>query len=298
MRISLVIPVYNAPQEVTLCLESVAKSLAFQAQTNPALVEVLILDDASAPTTQDLLRGFVQRFPWMQLHLAEKNQGYLANVNKGLELSSGDVKVLLNSDTIIPEQFYQRIIQCFQADASIGVAAPVTSCCSTFSVPMKRGYSVAQMDACIASQAPVYPINIFPDGFCMCLRSSMLEQTGDFDPIYKQGFYEETDLCMRAYKAGWKAVLMDNMFVYHKAHASFLSEDRERLLQGNKKIFEERWAEDFFELRRKYPRDYLKARIYCRVYNRVERFWRKAVRFMAQAIPLRQLRRKVRRMYD
>lgn len=307
MELSVVLPVYNAPDDVAVCLDSVARHLDGKRS------ELLILNDASGPETTELLRAFVRRTssgpedegaaPRLTVRLVEQpqNVGYLRNVNQGLTEAAGDVIVLLNSDTAIPSGFTDRVLACFASDPAIGLASPVGSHCGLFSVPMKPGLTGADvdvMDGFLRSWPPEYPTVILPDGFCFCLRRALLDEVGLFDERYAPGYFEETDLGMRARKAGWNTVLIDNLYVYHKAQASFGAERNCALVRRNEALFASLWGGEFAALRARYPREEHKPRIYRRVYSLPERLWRKSVRFLAQAIPHAATRRRIRRAYN
>lgn len=302
MEVSVILPVYNAPDDVAVCLDSLERHYGGQRR------ELIILDDASGPETAALLAAFVRRLkargadgPVVRLLTQTENRGYLRNVNQGLAEASGAIAVLLNSDTAVPAGFAERVAACFAADPAIGLASPVGSHCGLFSIPMKPGLTGADvdlMDARLRDWPPEYPTIILPDGFCFCMRRAVFEQVGPFDERYEPGYFEETDYGMRARQAGWKTVLIDNLYVYHKAQASFGPQRNQDLVRRNEVLFHQLWGEEFAALRARYPREEHKPRLYRRVYSLPERVWRKSVRFLAQAIPHAPTRRRIRRAYN
>ncbi|MFU8833432.1 MAG: glycosyltransferase, partial [Wenzhouxiangella sp.] len=80
-------------------------------------------------------------------------------------------------------------------------------------------------------------------GFCMLLRKSALDEVGLFDEAYGRGYCEESDLCMRLVRAGWRTVVADNVYVYHRGNASFA--DRDERYRANRKIFDKRWKREY-----------------------------------------------------
>ena len=307
MKLSVIVTVHNAPDDVRVCLESLERHFLACADC-----ELLLVNDASDGETTALLRDFASDSrgnsllsspPGACVRLLENGEalGYLRAANLGLAAARGEILVLLNSDTAVPSFFAERVLACFASDPGIGLAAPVGSHCGLFSIPMKpglRGNDVNVMDECLRPWPPAYPTVILPDGFCFCLRRAVPEQVGMFDEEYGPGYFEETDLGMRARRAGWKTVLIDNLYVYHKARASFGEKRNRELLERNAVLFNSRWGEEFSALRRLHPREEQKARLYARVYSLPERVRRKAVRFLAQAIPVPGLRRDIRRRYN
>jgi GT2 family glycosyltransferase len=90
---------------------------------------------------------------------------------------------------------------------------------------------------------PTYPLVLRAEGFCFCIRRKVIEQQGYLDEIYRHGYYEETDFTVRAIKNGWKSVLIDNLYIGHVRHGSFLSKyERSYLVDKNSKIFKNRWG--------------------------------------------------------
>jgi hypothetical protein len=75
-------------------------------------------------------------------------------------------------------------------------------------------------------------------GFCMAFNKFAVERIGLFNEKFGVGYGEENDWSMRAIKAGYKNLLVTDLFVYHKNSASFGSQERETLFKANSKILE------------------------------------------------------------
>jgi GT2 family glycosyltransferase len=89
---------------------------------------------------------------------------------------------------------------------------------------------------------PTYPPVLKAEGFCFSIRRKVIEQQGYLDEVYGHGYYEETDFTVRAIKNGWKSVLIDNLYIGHARHRSFLNKyKRDILVDKNSKIFKTRW---------------------------------------------------------
>ena len=118
---SVVIPAFNAPQELDGCLESVAAS-------TPAGTEVVVIDDASTdPATREVLADWRRRAHGGWRFLAnQRNLGFVATANRGMRETAGDV-VLLNADTVVTEGWLVGLGRCLAADAAIATATPWTN---------------------------------------------------------------------------------------------------------------------------------------------------------------------------
>ena len=222
--IDVVIPVYNAPDDVRLCVESALAHLRPD-------VRVVVIDDASPdPRIAPLLDGFAQRVhPQLVILRNEKNLGFTGTANRGMQLSRADV-VLLNSDTIVSAGWLDAIMHCAATDPRIGTITPFSNNAEILSFPKfcennpwPPGLDPGPVNASFAAAAvPVYPDLPTGVGFCFYVRRALLDEIGDFDSeVFGAGYGEENDLCLRAAKAGWRNVLADNAFVVHTGERSF-----------------------------------------------------------------------------
>lgn len=236
MHISIIIPIYNALDDVKKCLESVLK-------INFNLCDVILVNDCSEKITTDFLRAFVQENDkHFRLLENEENLGFPKTCNKGMKSSNSDILVLLNSDTIIPACFCEKVIACFSQDNKIGIASPLRTNGGQYSITSYRNWSVEKMNRHLEKKHKTsYPIVPSSEGLCFCIRREVIEQQGYLDEIWGKGYHEEVDFAFRANTNGWKNVLIDNLFIFHKMHASFGSEQRKILIEQNNKIFKERW---------------------------------------------------------
>jgi GT2 family glycosyltransferase len=91
--VSVVIPVYNAAEELDRCLASVNSTV-------PNSTEVVVIDDASPdPSVAAVLRRWREKTPASWKFIANpENRGFVGTANRGMQLTQNDV-VLLNSDT-------------------------------------------------------------------------------------------------------------------------------------------------------------------------------------------------------
>ena len=276
MKISVVIPVYNAVEDVKKCLQSVKENFDF------ADGEVIVVDDCSQPETADYLKAEAAANPdKFTLFRNAENSGFPKTCNNGIAKAKGEIVVLLNSDTMIPARFCEKIAACFDSDPLIAVASPIAAYSGSYFIPLRDGETVASMNEKIEKlHKPAYPAIPTAEGFCLCLRKSALDKFGTLDEIYGKGFNEERDLSFRMASKGLRCVLIDNLYVFHKRHASFGSAERKKQLERNDRIFEERWgnlvkAEKDFTKHRN-PIDELRRQIQPKYFKK-GLFWSKSV---------------------
>lgn len=95
MKITIIIPLYNAQEHIVRCLASVAE------QSIPGTVECIIINDCSSDASLQRVRDFLCTYAGdvdFRLILLDKNQGVASARNTGLECATGDYIMFLDSD--------------------------------------------------------------------------------------------------------------------------------------------------------------------------------------------------------
>ena len=220
---TVIIPVHNAPEALANCLESVSRTV-------PNNCEVLLLDDASDdPAVAPLIRKYLGKAgPAWRLEVQTRNLGFVATVNRAMQMTVGDV-VLLNSDTITTPGWLQGLQRCLASDRSIATATPWTNngeivSMPRFCQPNPVPFELQTIARVISETgSPLYPDIPTAVGFCMAISRRALAQLGFFDhELFGMGYGEENDFSMRASAAGYRNVLCDDVYVAHVGGCSFL----------------------------------------------------------------------------
>lgn len=217
--ISVIVPVYNAVEELEQCLDSLELTL------EPG-TEVLVIDDDSYdPAVQNLLASR-QRHGWRFLK-NENNLGFVGTANRGMRETGGDI-VLLNSDTITTPGWLEGLQRCLAYDPLIGTATPWTNNGEIASLPVFCQANPVPADPSAVASAiahyeqPAYPEIPTAVGFCMAISRRAIDRVGYFDEdLFGKGYGEENDFSMRVSAAGMKNVLCDDVYVVHLGGCSF-----------------------------------------------------------------------------
>src|SRR5260221_4503679 len=227
--IDIVVPVYNAPDDLRACVDSVLAHL------RPDVRLVLIDDGSPDPRIAAYFAELEQRaHPQVALLRNEQNLGFTGTANRGMQRSRADV-ILLNSDTIVTAGWLDAIMHCAATDPRTGTITPFSNNAEICSFPRfcednpwPAGADPEPVRKAIAeAAAPTYPDLPTGVGSCMYIRRALLDDVGLFDMAFGAGYGEENDLCLRAARAGWRNVLADNAFVVHTGGKSFAGQKRE-----------------------------------------------------------------------
>jgi GT2 family glycosyltransferase len=247
--VEVVVPIYNAYDVFLTCLYSLLK---YQ-----DIYRIVFLDDCSTdPRVGDLLRTLKKnergRF---RVEANPQNLGYLMTANKGLRMAKNDV-ILLNTDTVVTPGWARKMRACAYSNDRIATVTPFTNNGRMCSVPkfledneIPKGFTVDSFAECVEkASSNRYPELATAVGFCMYIRRSVIDEIGYFDEVnFELGYGEEVDFSFRAARRGYKNVLCDNTFVFHKGRASFLG-TQATLMARNHKVLMEKYPEFYAAL--------------------------------------------------
>lgn len=237
--IDIVVCVYNGLHHVRQCLRSVRVF-------TEAPYHLTVVDDGSDPYVGEEVKRILSR-GWQHAHHTylrnDTNEGYLRAVNRGVQNGTGDYVVLLNSDTLVTPGWLDGLRACLDAQPTMSIACPLSNHANFSRVAFPPGATFLQLAELVRRHsARRYPEIGLASGFCFIARRSLYDAVGVFDEIYGRGYYEESDLCMRAVEQGGRIVADDATFVYHHGWGSFGSEGRNQWMEENRLIFERRWG--------------------------------------------------------
>lgn len=241
---AIVVPIYNSPQCVKRCIAALLR------HTHPARRKILIDDASTDPEIAEILRAYAGR-PNILIRRNERNLGYTASCNLGIELAGRADVVLLNSDTQVGPRWLERLRLTAYSDAAIGTVTAVSDNAGAFSVPelekscpIPDRWTLEQTQRAVLQQCggclPRLPTG---NGFCLYVKRDMLDRVGVLDAqAFPAGYGEENDLCQRAERAGFRHVIAGDVLVQHERSASF--GDARRAALG---------AQGMAVLRKRYP---------------------------------------------
>ncbi|MEP6997805.1 MAG: glycosyltransferase [Betaproteobacteria bacterium] len=223
--IDIVVPVYNAADELERCVDSVLTHTSGD-------YRLILIDDASPdPAVRAYFsRLEARRLPQLALRVNERNLGFTLNANGGIRAARERADlVLLNSDTVVTRGWLDALARCAASDSTIGTITPFSNNAEICSLPRfcENNRWPASRDAETMVRAleraavPTYPDLPTGVGFCLYIRRALIDAIGVFDPVFGLGYGEENDLCMRAATAGFRNVLCEDAFVLHLGGSSF-----------------------------------------------------------------------------
>lgn len=225
-RLSIVVPVYNCePYLVEMFERSFLDGLRRHA---PAGAELVMVDDAS-PLEEETRRSarLAETIMPVRLHRNPTNRGFAASVNEGLRLASGDLILLLNSDTRLTPGAVASLIGVLSAAPDAAMVGPVSN--RAFDADLQqveglaplRDFSVPELARVdrfaedLRSKGEGVVESAYLMGFCILLRREVFERVGPLDESFGLGYLEEVDYCLRVRETGCRILIDRSTFVFH-----------------------------------------------------------------------------------
>ncbi|MNW42157.1 bifunctional 3-demethylubiquinone-9 3-methyltransferase/ 2-octaprenyl-6-hydroxy phenol methylase [compost metagenome] len=234
--IDIVVPVFNGYEYFDSLFQSIS-------HTSMKYRLIIINDKSSDERVYPYLQELAANDLRIMLLENRENVGFVQTVNKGLKEASNHI-VLLNTDVELPDFWLERLMLPIIVEKGIASTTPFTNSGTLCSFPqigidnaIFGNLSCNEVDSAFQCILPSYKELPTGVGFCMGMNKDVVKEIGILDAeTFSKGYGEENDWCQRAIKSGYKNVIVENLFVYHKHGGSFLSEEKKQLIERNGKI--------------------------------------------------------------
>lgn len=205
MLFSIIIPVYNRPQEVEELLESLT------AQTRKEF-EVIIVEDGSSLTCKHIVQQYESK---LQLfYFFKPNSGPGDSRNFGVGMANGDYYLILDSDCIIPPDYLAEVIQGLEANPCDAFGGPDRAHDSFSPMQKAINYSMTSFFTTGGIRGGKKKLDKFyPRSFNLGVSREAFTHLGGFS---KMRFGEDIDFSIRLFAAGYRVRLFPEAWVFHK----------------------------------------------------------------------------------
>lgn len=205
MYYSIIVPVYNRPDEVDELLESLTRQTFKQ-------FEVIIVEDGS----KNDCRSVVEKYSGaLDIYYYYKdNSGPGQSRNYGAGRAKGDYLIVLDSDVVLPEGYLQAVEDELKANPCDAFGGPDSAHPSFTDVQKAISYSMTSFFTTGGIRGGKKKLDKFyPRSFNMGIRRDVYQQLGGFS---KMRFGEDIDFSIRIFKAGYSCRLFPEAWVWHK----------------------------------------------------------------------------------
>lgn len=222
--ISIIIVNYNGEKWLKGCLTS----LENQSYKN---FEIIFVDNHSSDKSLAIVRGLKPKFSRLKIVVNKRNFGFAEGNNIGYMHAKGEYLVLLNTDTIVKRDYLENFIQVFNEYPNAGIAQSklgllkdpqIIDSCGSYWTDTTFMYYIGNGKKSDVSLYNKSFLVFSVKGASMLIKRELIEKVGLFDPDF-WSYYEETDLCHRAWLAGWESVYWPKTVCYHAVGGTSLN---------------------------------------------------------------------------
>jgi len=210
MLYSIIVPVYNRPEEVAELLESLV------CQENKADFELVIVEDGSTLPCAEVIEPYTSQLT-VNYH-CKPNTGRSDSRNVGMQLAKGDYFLFFDSDCVLPSEYFTVLAKNLQENYADCFGGPDAAHESFTPVQKAISYAMTSFFTTGGIRGGKSTMEKFkPRTFNMGFSRKVYEKIGGFRDM----FGEDIDLSIRIAEAGFRTVLYRDVFVYHKRRVSF-----------------------------------------------------------------------------
>lgn len=210
MFFSIIIPLYNRPQEIDELLATLTKQTYTQ-------FEVLVIEDGSTHDAKDIVASYAKRLDVKYFFKPNEGQGFSRNF--GFERAKGDYFVIFDSDCLIPAD-YLEVVSAYLFEHQLDAYGGPDAAHETFT-PVQKAISYAMTSPFTTGGIRGNKKHIgqfHPRSFNMGVSREVYEQVGGFI-LTRLG--EDIEYSIRIHENGFKIGLIPDAKVYHKRRTSF-----------------------------------------------------------------------------
>ncbi|MBR1519041.1 MAG: glycosyltransferase [Prevotella sp.] len=210
MRYSVIVPVFNRPEEVNELLASLCRQTLKD-------FEVIIVEDGSDVESRDVCRRYGDRLDI--IYYAKENGGPGLARNTGAEHASGEYLIILDSDVVLPEGYLQAVDDELRRQPADAFGGPDAAHPDFTPVQKAISYSMTSFFTTGGIRGGKKKLDKFyPRSFNMGIRREVYRSLGGFSQMR---FGEDIDFSYRICEAGYSTRLFPEAWVWHKRRTDF-----------------------------------------------------------------------------
>ena len=206
MKYSLIIPVYNRPDEVDELLQSLTRQTLRD-------FEVVVVEDGSSVPCDNVVNKYASQLTLK--YFSKPNSGPGQTRNYGAERSQGEFLIVLDSDCVLPPGYLQAVEDELQREPADAWGGPDRAHESFTPVQKAINYSMTSFFTTggIRGGRKQMDKKFYPRSFNMGIRASLYRELDGFSAMR---FGEDIDFSIRIYESGARCRLFPEAWVWHK----------------------------------------------------------------------------------
>lgn len=209
MKVSFIIPVYNRPGET----EELLRSLSSQSDRD---FEVIIVEDGSSESSEPVVEKYRDQLDISYFY--KENSGPGPSRNFGCEKANGEYLIFLDSDCVLPEEYFNIVRETLEQNFSDAFGGPDRAHKDFTNFQKAINFSMTSFLTTGGIRGGNEKMEKFhPRSFNMGFSKEVFKATGGFSTMR---FGEDVDLSIRILEHGFRTQLIREAFVYHKRRSN------------------------------------------------------------------------------
>jgi GT2 family glycosyltransferase len=239
-KATLIVLGWNRWDLTRRCLDSLR-------ETDLSEAEVLVVDNGSTDETPRSLSAY----PWLRVIRNPRNLGFVRGNNVGIAEADPDSDiVLLNNDVEFRQHdWLQRLRSCAHETPGAGIVGCRLVLpdgrllhAGTYILPETMwGQQIGSLERDVGQYAETREVEgiVFA---CAYIRREVLDAIGQLSLDF-ESYFEDTDYCLRARRAGFKTFVCGSVTLVHNEHGSTTGDTGEfmRIFQASQEVFRKKW---------------------------------------------------------
>ncbi|MEI8270766.1 MAG: glycosyltransferase, partial [bacterium] len=260
--VSIIIPMYKS-KDVVLDL---IKNWKIECDLT---YEIIFVDDCCPEKSKNfVLNAWAVRKEELKNNIGKiisnkANGGYGAACNNGASFAQGEYLIFLNADTLVTKKWIEPMIELFK-DQKVGLVGnlqlkkggalenTIDSAGSewrwgdnSFVHIGRHSYNKKQIDTPYTIENAPADMLVTAEremvtGCCFAMPKTLFDYIGGFNPNYKIGYWEDSEICMNVKELGYKIMFTSKSVIYHKL--GHTSSGGHKYMQANMKYFKNKWV--------------------------------------------------------
>ena len=225
-KFSVIIPVYNRPDEVVELLESLTR------QTAQCDVEVIIVEDGSKKRCENEVAAFADRLNIVYHY--QDNTGPGGARNTGAKLATGEYLIFFDSDAILPDTYFESLMAHLEKEPLDCFGGPDREHEDFTPIQKAISYSMTSILTTGGIRGGKKKMDKFyPRSFNLGVRRSVFDNINGYADMR---YGEDVDFSMRVVESGCTVGLVPDAFVFHKRRNTFKSFFKQVFCSGTARI--------------------------------------------------------------
>lgn len=259
-EVSVIVPMFRSAVVIRNLIQS------WDVNNGGIKVEIIFVDDNCPGDSKNaVLASWIARRsdlkgPVGKLLYSTQSQGFGSACNAGAAVATGDILIFLNADTMVTEGWIGPMMRLLQKP-DVGIVGNlqlkqgtelIDSAGSEWLWDNKTFLHIGRdsydgkaiKEAMSIRNCPANLFNVeereMVTGCCIAIKNDLFKSIGGFNPNYRIGYWEDTELCMVVKEKGYKVMYQPNSRIYHKGSHS--GSGNHRYNQYNCDYFFNKWV--------------------------------------------------------